>query len=170
LGRHPAQPSDEHQQQQQSATGSSSGRKKKKSKQKDKQNKQREPADTYPAAGTTRSQKPARGGPSQQDDIDQLLQELNMMPHPVDAASPQAAGSSSKPVNPANKLPPLLGIDIKRIRGDDELRRIFGAGVIEAVDRMEGGRTQPAATSSNQQQPAARQRPQRRQENVGSDL
>jgi len=34
--------------------------------------------------------------------------------------------------------PPLLGIDPKRIRGDEELRRIFGAGVIEAVDRMEG--------------------------------
>jgi hypothetical protein len=49
------------------------------------------------------------------------------------SGSSAAAGGSS-----SSSRPPLLGIDPKKIRGDEELRRIFGAGVIEAVDRMEG--------------------------------
>lgn len=73
-----------------------------------------------------------------EDDIDSLLKELNMAP----AAAAGAPASGSRPGSagvPLNQ-PPLLGIDSKKIRGDEELRRIFGAGVIEAVDRMEGER------------------------------
>jgi hypothetical protein len=59
------------------------------------------------------------------------------------AAARAGASSSSNAGRPGGSVgaltqPPLLGVDPKKIRGDEELRRIFGAGVIEAVDRMEG--------------------------------
>jgi hypothetical protein len=73
------------------------------------------------------------------DDIDQLLKELNIAPA---AAAAAGSGSSGRPggsgAGVSGSQPALLGIDPKKIRGDEELRRIFGAGVIEAVDRMEG--------------------------------
>lgn len=78
-----------------------------------------------------------------EDDIDELLKELNMAPAAAGAAAgtgaagAAAGGHSGSAGGVPNKLP-LLGIDPKKIRGDEELRRIFGAGVIEAVDRMEG--------------------------------
>jgi hypothetical protein len=72
-----------------------------------------------------------------EDDIDSLLKELNMAPTAA-AAAAAAAGSCRVSAGGVSNQPPLLGIDSKKIRGDEELRRIFGAGVIEAVDRMEG--------------------------------
>jgi hypothetical protein len=76
---------------------------------------------------------------SSDDDIDQLLKELDIAPG---AAAAAGSGSSGRPgssgTGAAGSQPALLGIDPKKIRGDEELRRIFGAGVIEAVDRMEG--------------------------------
>ena len=61
---------------------------------------------------------------------------------PAAAAAGAGASSSSSSGRPGGTgslgQPPLLGVDPKKIRGDEELRRIFGAGVIEAVDRMEG--------------------------------
>lgn len=113
-----AQPASKKQQQQPAGKGSSAANKPNKAGSKSKQ-----------AAGAD-------------DDIDKLLKELNMAPA-TRAGQSTATGSSSRGNNSNGgsnvARPPLLGIDPKRIRGDEELRRIFGAGVIEAVDRMEGG-------------------------------
>uniref|UniRef100_A0A383V684 Transcription factor 25 n=1 Tax=Tetradesmus obliquus TaxID=3088 RepID=A0A383V684_TETOB len=140
---------DEQQQQQQqpvqlpqpasaSSTGSNAS-KKKKTKQKKKQaGKQKAAA----AAGA------ADSGPEQQqdeEDIDALLQQLNMAPAAAAAAAAQqpastaAGASSSSSSSAAKQLLPLLGVDPRRIRGDAELRRMFGAGVVHAVDREQAG-------------------------------
>eukprot|EP00775_Hariotina_reticulata_P003344 gene3344-3620_t len=60
---------------------------------------------------------------------------------------------------PFNPFDLLSDEDDQKIRGDDELRRIFGAGVIEAVDRMEGGgRRGPAGGAAASARAAVRRR------------
>lgn len=49
----------------------------------------------------------------------------------------QAATTSSSATASRATGPPLLGVDPRQLRGEDELRRIFGVGVVEAVERQE---------------------------------
>ncbi|KAL6754257.1 transcriptional repressor TCF25-domain-containing protein [Haematococcus lacustris] len=65
---------------------------------------------------------------SPSDDIDKLVAELNLT---TVGASPTA---EPPPCSPAAEL---LGVDPRALRGDDELRRIFGSSVVQAVNREE---------------------------------
>ncbi|KIZ00582.1 hypothetical protein MNEG_7378, partial [Monoraphidium neglectum] len=67
--------------------------------------------------------------------IDAILQELKITPAEGAAARGAATARGSGGAQPASAA--LLGVDVRRLRGEDELRRIFGAGVIEAVDRQD---------------------------------
>jgi hypothetical protein len=69
------------------------------------------------------------------EDIDAILQELKITPAEGAAARGAATARGSGGAQPASAA--LLGVDVRRLRGEDELRRIFGAGVIEAVDRQD---------------------------------
>mmetsp|Transcript_19161 Transcript_19161/g.41385 ORF Transcript_19161/g.41385 Transcript_19161/m.41385 type:complete len:710 (+) Transcript_19161:50-2179(+) len=60
------------------------------------------------------------------DDIDRLVQELNLKTVGAMADSKGHAKAAAAP---------LLGVDLRGLRGDDELRRIFGADVVQSVDR-----------------------------------
>ena len=77
---------------------------------------------------------------SNDEDIDAILKELNLTP----AANTATTTSSSKAAS-AVAASPLLGVDTKKLRGDEELRRIFGAGVIEAVERQEAAESSSGA-------------------------
>lgn len=48
------------------------------------------------------------------------------------AAQPEASALAAPP------LPPLLAVDVRRLRPDSELERIFGKRVVGAEDRDEG--------------------------------
>eukprot|EP00879_Flechtneria_rotunda_P027791 GHRR01029790.1.p1 GENE.GHRR01029790.1~~GHRR01029790.1.p1 ORF type:complete len:676 (+),score=286.92 GHRR01029790.1:138-2165(+) len=132
-------------------SGSGSSRKKQQAKQRQKQKQ-------AAAAMADSSRKPHRAGSSTADnDLDKILQELTMQQASGsdtvtnNQGSQQQSSGQAARVHCSRKLPPLLGIDPKRIRGDAELRRMFGAGVVEAVDRMDGaasGRRGGSAASS----------------------
>lgn len=67
-------------------------------------------------------------------DIDQLLKDLNMAPGQAQVTSAKEAAADK---------PPLLAVSTKLLKGDDELRRIFGSSIIaeEAREaRQEGQR------------------------------
>ncbi|KAI8475009.1 MAG: transcriptional repressor TCF25-domain-containing protein [Monoraphidium minutum] len=93
------------------------------------------------------------GGARGDEDIDAILQELDIQPGGGggggggggDGGGGGGAAGGGKGAKrgggggggggPASAA--LLGVDVRRLRGDEELRRIFGAGVIEAVDRQD---------------------------------
>jgi hypothetical protein len=77
---------------------------------------------------------PSTSTNNKDEDIDAILKELNLTP----AANPTTSTRSSQAAAAAS---PLLGVDTRKLRGDEELRRIFGAGVIEAVERQEAAET-----------------------------
>lgn len=68
------------------------------------------------------------------DEIDRTLLELGLSPAPVAAKAEEAAAAAPGP--------PLLAIELKRLRADEELRRIFGGAVLAAAEAPQraGGR------------------------------
>ncbi|MEW5297998.1 MAG: hypothetical protein WDW36_001164 [Sanguina aurantia] len=98
---------------------------------------------------------------AEEEDIDALVQRLNLTT--VGTVAAQAAEHA-----PASLAGPshLLAVDLKNLRGDDELRRIFGAEVISAVDREDVAeaadrRRRGAATRGTAQQ-QQRRRPMKK--------
>jgi hypothetical protein len=109
-----------------------------------------------------------------EEDIDAILQALDIKPAAeADTAASSGgrkggggAAAASAAAAAAGSGAALLGVDVKRLRGDDELRRIFGAAVIEAVDREDaaessgwaGGGWAAAAESGRWGGPGGKQR------------
>ncbi len=66
------------------------------------------------------------------------------LPHSYTQAPASISDASvSKTLKPA--APPLLGIDARNLRGDSELRRIFGGDVVASVDRSDAAEAGGAA-------------------------
>lgn len=85
------------------------------------------------------------------DDIDEVLKQLNIQPSPSNG--PPAGGALSAAPTP------LLGVDLKKLRGDEELRRLFGSHVIDSVDREE---EQQVAGRQRARGPGRQRRPWKR--------
>lgn len=96
-----------------------------------------------------------------EEDIDAILQELDMKTAAGGTAgSAPAAGKGGR--RGTEGTPALLGVDVRRLRGDDELRRIFGAGVIEAVDRQDAAEASGRSAGHRRYGWAPRNAPRRR--------
>lgn len=91
------------------------------------------------AAGGSDTEAAGPAAAQQAEDIDAILAQLGM------EAGPSTSATSAADAESKLSEPPLLAIDPKKLRGDEELRRIFGSAVIDAVDRQD-------AADSNQQQ------------------
>ncbi|GBF99710.1 hypothetical protein Rsub_12422 [Raphidocelis subcapitata] len=115
-----------------------------------------------PAAGK------GRGGGGGGDDIDAILRELDLQPAGGSAAAGAGGGAGGRRGGKAagggggGGGAALLGVDVKRLRGEDELRRIFGAGVIEAVDRAEAAEAGRGGAAARRYGWAPRNAPRRR--------
>uniref|UniRef100_A0A7S3QSV4 Transcription factor 25 n=1 Tax=Dunaliella tertiolecta TaxID=3047 RepID=A0A7S3QSV4_DUNTE len=84
--------------------------------------------------GKKKGGKKGKGGGGKEDEIDILLKELSVADGAKAAQAAPSAGniSATRP-----KSLEVLSVDTRALRGDDELRRIFGASVIASVDREE---------------------------------
>eukprot|EP00798_Chlamydomonas_sp_ICE-L_P023358 gene23358-30614_t len=85
------------------------------------------------AAGGSKGKKKKKGGKKgaePEDEIDKLMKEMNLKTA-GDAASTSAADSKTFKKEASD----LLGVDVRWLRGEDELRQIFGAGVVQSVNR-----------------------------------
>ncbi|KAF5841607.1 transcriptional repressor TCF25-domain-containing protein [Dunaliella salina] len=84
--------------------------------------------------GKKKGGKKGKGGGGKEDEIDILLKELSVADG---AQATQAAPPAGNSVTARPKSLEVLSVDTRALRGDDELRRIFGASVIASVDREE---------------------------------
>ncbi|KAG1672378.1 hypothetical protein FOA52_010996 [Chlamydomonas sp. UWO 241] len=74
------------------------------------------------------------------ESIDRLVKELNLATVGTSGASGSGQGGSgngSGGAQQGTRPGSLLAVDVRGLRGDDELRRIFGADIVESVDRQE---------------------------------
>jgi hypothetical protein len=115
---------------------------------------------------------PAAAKDAGEEDIDAILAELNMSPAGAAAAAPPddglpsaaaaAAAASSSSAAAAPSAPrPLLAVDFRHLRPEEELRRMFGSRVVEAAaaaddDAAGGGAAAYAGASRRVRRLAAR--------------
>ncbi|KAG2488363.1 hypothetical protein HYH03_013053 [Edaphochlamys debaryana] len=147
----PAAPAQQPPAQQQAAAGKAKPPAKKatakKKKQKGKGGKQKDDGDSDDDEKPSTSGKAAGGKGGKEartveEDIDAILKELNITTGRGTGAGPSASGSGAGAAAAGSAAGPsgaasVLSVDVKGLRGDEELRRIFGSDVVAAVDRAD---------------------------------
>ncbi|GAQ83343.1 hypothetical protein KFL_001440300 [Klebsormidium nitens] len=87
------------------------------------------------AGSNTRGRSKGKGKVREDEEVEEILRKLDELP--VGGEAPETAGRSTEASRPRSNRH-VLGVDVKHLKAEDELRRIFGSKVISSVEAHEG--------------------------------
>jgi hypothetical protein len=89
-----------------------------------------------PADSKSKPRGKGKGKVREEQDVDEILRQMEQLDAGADF--PGTTGRSTEVSKPRNTWH-LLGVDVKHLKAEDELRRIFGSKVISSVEAHERG-------------------------------
>jgi hypothetical protein len=95
---------------------------------------------SQPPSAAQRQHRQVTRGQEAEEDLDAILKELNITPA---APSPSQCSSGSA------SEPPLLAVDTRHLKPDEELRRMFGSSAVQAASEGDDRGSDPALAGAS---------------------
>lgn len=95
------------------------------------------PGNLTPSIGGSKAKgrSKGKGKVREEEEVEEILRKLDELP--VAGETPETTGRSAELSKPRSNRH-VLGVDVKHLKAEDELRRIFGSKVISSVEAHEG--------------------------------